>query len=506
MTTELLTNDEMRRADRLTIEAGTPGIELMRRAGEAVGRAALSMGAGRGPVAIICGPGNNGGDGFVAARFLQEQGLAVRVALLGDRSALGGDAALAAAAWGGEVASFAPDLLQGASLVVDALFGSGLARDIDGAARRIVDAINASGLPVLAVDVPSGVDGDSGRVRGCAIRASRTVTFLRRKPGHLLLPGRALCGEIACVDIGIAAAVLAPIAPRFAANGEELWHGDYPVPAVDTHKYRRGHAAVVSGGPFATGAARLAARGALRIGAGLVSLVSPAEAASINAAHLTAIMLRVFADDAELAERLADRRINAVLIGPGAGVGEATRRQVATVLAAERAVVLDADALTSFADTPDGLFAAIAGRARPVVVTPHDGEFARLFADYAGRGDRLDKALFAARRSGAVVVLKGPDTVVAAPSGQAAINVSGSPWLATAGSGDVLAGMITGLLAQGMPAFGAAAAAAHLHGLAARRFGAGLIAEDIAELLPQLIATMLTRWQEAGAAGSASAL
>jgi hydroxyethylthiazole kinase-like uncharacterized protein yjeF len=312
------------------------------------------------------------------------------------------------------------------------------------------------------------------------------VTFFRLKPGHLLLPGRLHCGALRIADIGTPASVLIEIRPNSFADEPALWLAHYPWPSEDGHKYARGHAVVVSGPAYSTGAARLGARGALRIGAGLVTVASPREALAVNAAQLTAIMVREADDARGLATLLADKRKNAVLIGPGAGVGERTRQMVLTALGSDAAIVLDADALTTFAESKESLFEAIAARQAPVVLTPHDGEFARLFGDLVP-APKLERARQAAARSGAIVMLKGADTVVAAPDGRTSINATTSPWLATAGSGDVLAGMILGLLAQGMPAFEGASAAVWLHGAAAKTFGPGLIAEDLPEMLPQVL-------------------
>ena len=502
---ELLSVEEMRRADEAAIAGGVSGLTLMENAGRAVTDAACEMVGTGARIALLCGPGNNGGDGFVAARHLAERGYSVNLGLLGDRSVLKGDAAGMAARWTGPLAPLATELVGNCDLVIDAIFGAGLARPVEGQAARVIEATNASGTPILAVDVPSGVDGNSGEIKGTvAIRAARTVTFFRRKPGHLLLPGRLLCGPVAVADIGIPPQVLtggvAGIRPATWANRPDLWRARFPWPQLDAHKYGRGHAIVVSGGAASTGAARLGARAALRIGAGLVTVASPRDALAVNAAHLTAIMVRGFDAPDGLAAVLADKRLNAVLIGPGAGIGEATARMVQTALASGAAVVLDADALTAFAGNPPSLFEAIRARpGRPVVLTPHEGEFRRLFG--AVEGSKLDRARAAARTGGAIVLLKGPDTVIAAPDGRAAINENAPPWLATAGSGDVLAGFITGLLAQGMPAFEAACAAAWMHGECASRFGPGLIAEDLPETLPEV----LRRLHEASAAPASRA-
>lgn len=488
---ELLTPAEMGEADRRTITGGVPGRDLMANAGAAVARCAMDIhrqGVGT-HVLVLCGPGNNGGDGYVAATVLRDDGYEVRVASLGDPQALHGDAATVRDEWAGAIEDAAQAAIE-ADLVIDGLFGAGLSRDLDGGARALVERVNEwrarTGHPVIAIDVPSGIDGGTGAVRGAAIDADHTVTFFRRKPGHLLLPGRVNCGAIHLADIGIPADVLAAIAPKTFVNDPAVWRSALPVPRIDGHKYSRGHAVVVSGGAETTGAARLAARGALRGGAGLVTVATPSDALGTNAIALTAIMVRVADGAGGLTALLADSRKNAVVMGPGLGVGAETRALVEAALAPgekPRHVVLDADALTSFADSPDAMFRAIAAASGDVVLTPHAGEFSRLFGK-ASSGSKLEDARHAAKRSGAIVVFKGPDTVVAAPDGRAAIAENAPPWLATAGAGDVLAGMTGGLLAQGMPARDAACAAVWMHGAAAAHFGPGLIAEDLPEALP----------------------
>ena len=492
---ELLTNAEMAEADRLTIASGIAGIDLMESAGHAVAEAVATRHPPGSRVAVVAGPGNNGGDGFVAARLLAERGFRVRLLLLGDRARLRGDAALAAARWQGPIEVAIPDGLSAADVVIDALFGAGLDRPVEGAARAMIEAMNRSGAPILAVDLASGINGTSGAVMGAAVRASRSVTFFRRKTGHVLLPGRIHCGPTQVADIGIRPDVLAHIRPRTALNDPALWLARFPYPRVDGHKYSRGHAVVVSGGAATTGAARLAARAALRAGAGLVTIAAPREALAILGASNTAVMVRSVDGAEELTAFLADRRFNAVVLGPGGGVGAGLRAQVLAALAGDRAVVLDADALTSFADAPAALFAAIGARAdRATVLTPHEGEFARLFKGYAEAAEaqsKLDRVIAAARTAGATVLLKGPDTVVAHPDGRAAINANAPPWLATAGTGDVLAGLIAGLLAQGMPPFEAASAAVWLHGEAATEAGIGMISEDLPEALPAVYRRLL---------------
>ena len=324
---------------------------------------------------------------------------------------------------------------------------------------------------------------------GAAINAIETVTFFRRKPAHLLMPGRKHCGRrVRVADIGIDAGVVNEIRPQTSEDVPQSWQKSFPVPDIDGHKYARGHAVVLSGELASTGAARLAARGALRAGAGLVTVASPRDALAVNAAALTAVMVRAVDTVVEFADMLDDKRLNSIVIGPGAGVGGRTRDLVHTALSAKRGLVLDADALTSFAEAPERLFESIKASEDPqVVLTPHEGEFPRLFSDssnkHPGRS-KLERVRDAAVRCGAVVLLKGPDTVVASPDGRASIASNAPPWLATAGAGDVLAGMIAGLLAQGAPAFEAACIGVWMHGEAAREAGPGLIAEDLTEVLP----------------------
>ncbi len=487
---ELLTTEEMREADRLTVEAGVPSLTLMENAGRAVADEIVRRWPQGERVAVVCGMGNNGGDGFVAARHLAASGFAVDLVLLGDRDALKGDARTMADRWEGLVGSAADFDPDNADVLVDALFGAGLSRAIEGEAAQIVDMMNAASAPVVSVDVPSGVDGTTGAVDGVAVQADLTVTFFRSKLGHFLLPARSYCGEVCVRQIGIPNDVLGRIAPDNFRNLPALWGSEWPTLDTEGHKYTRGHALIVSGGAEMTGAARLAAAGAARIGAGLVTTAMPPDALPMFAAQPASIMTRTYKGAEDLGDLLADTRRNAVVIGPGAGIGDETRGKVRAVLASGAATVLDADALTSFADRPDELFGFIALRTVPTALTPHDGEFARLFPDLRG-GSKIERARAAAKKSGAVVVLKGADTVVAGPDGRSAIASNAPAYLATAGAGDVLAGMICGLLAQHMPAFEAACAAVWMHGEAAHAFGPGLIAADLPDRLPDVLRALL---------------
>ena len=480
MRSEVLSVEQMYQADRLAMAGGVSGRALMEAAGFAVAQELMR----RFPacrVLVLCGPGNNGGDGFVAARLLERRGYAVTLALFADRSRLYGDAAAMADLWRWPVVDWSPALLDRADVVVDALFGAGLARDLDGAAAEAALLVGERGIPVVAVDVPSGIDGDTGAVRGRAFAARVTVTFFRQKPAHLLLPGRLHCGEVVVADIGIPAAILDDIAPAVAENGPDLWLDSYPWPQADGHKYARGHVVVV-GGAEMTGAARLAARAARRAGAGLATIAAPPPAVAV---HRTGDPGTIVAGLDQFQAMLADSRRNVWVLGPGGGRDEPMRRHVHEVLAAGRSAVLDADALTVFSGKADALFRSVTA---DVLLTPHDGEFVRLFGQLPG--SRLDRAREAAKRAGAVVLLKGPDTVVAHPDGRAVINANAPPWLATAGAGDVLAGLAAALMAAGMSCFDAACAACWLHGAAAQKIGPGLIAEDLCEALPGLLAEL----------------
>ncbi len=450
---ELLTPAETARADAAAIASGIPVATLMENAGRAVARAiAARFRPCR--TLVLCGAGNNGGDGYVAARLLEARGWPVAVAALSPPK---GDAIPAAAGWRGPSVPFAAAEAARAELVIDAVFGAGLTRDL----APEVSAVLAATRRIAAIDVPSGLDGANGQPRGQVAAAALTVTFFRLKPGHLLFPGRALCGETVLADIGLPASVLPAIAPGTFRNASGLW--TLPRRATTNHKYSAGHATVL-GGPAMTGAARLAASAARRVGAGLVTIAAKGNANLYRAGDPGTMV-----DAAPLAEQRADIRRNAWLIGPGLG-RDRVPDLLPPLLASGRAVVVDADALSACADRPDLLRGA-------AVLTPHAGEFTRVFGPIGP--DRLAATREAARATGAVVLLKGPDTVIAAPDGRAAINANAPPWLATAGAGDVLAGIITGLLAQGMPPFEAAAAGAWLHGAAGGIAGEGLIAEDL---------------------------
>lgn len=487
---ELLTTQQTAQADRLTIEAGISADQLMGNAGLAVFNTIKQRWLPC-KVTVLCGPGNNGGDGFVVANLLAKDGWPVRVALLGKREDLKDEALQHAGQWQGTIESIQPEMVEQSELVVDALFGAGLSRPLPDIATATLTKAAALNIPIVAVDVPSGVMGDTGEVLG-AIQSTLTVTFFRKKPGHLLQPGRELCGELVVANIGIQPEVLTEIQPNTFENQPALWQPHFPTLCATTHKYQRGHALIYGGYPM-TGAARLAARAAARVGAGLTTIAVPEIAYPVYAASLTSIMVRPIAKPEDFERLLTDKRINAYLIGPGVGndekTNERTRERALSMLETNQAVVIDADAISAFKNNLNRLKRAIKGTC---VMTPHEGEFERLFGSIVDSSkDKLTRARRAALESGAIIVLKGSDTVIAAPDGRTIINSNSPPTLATAGSGDVLAGLILGLLAQGMEPFLAAAAAVWLHGESANTFGLGLIAEDITETLPVVLNRLL---------------
>jgi hydroxyethylthiazole kinase-like uncharacterized protein yjeF len=485
-TREILTVGEIRAADRAAAEAGVGLDLLMERAGRALAEAITARWPPR-PVLVLCGPGDNGGDGHVAARLLADAGWPVTVARMGEGGQASGAAEAAAAAWTGPVVPLEKADPGGFGLVVDALFGAGLTRPLPAAAEAVLR--QAAGRPMVAADLPSGLQGDSGKALGFAPRCDLTVTFHAKKPAHVLEPGRGLCGEVVVADIGIPAGA-APAA-RLWENTPSLWAAKVPWPTAAAHKHERGRLIVVSGPVYSTGAARLAARAGLRVGAGLVTVLSPQGALAVNAAQLEAVMVRGFETDDDLA-RAADE-VDAAVIGPGAGVGGQTALNLMALARTGAALVVDADALTVHRDDPEALFDLLD---RDDVLTPHAGEFERVFPGLlASAPDKVAAARKAADQAGAVVLLKGADTVIAAPDGRAAVNTNAEPWLATAGSGDVLAGLVAGLIAQGMESFEAACAGVWIHGEAGAGFGPGLISEDLPDLTPAVLKRL---WAERG--------
>ena len=470
---------DVRAVDAGAAAAGVSVRALMENAGAGVADAIAQRFSVQ-PVTVLCGPGANGGDGWVTARRLWRAGWSVRV-LASDPQKLSGAAREAADDWaatGGRHEPL-PAALPESGLVVDALFGVGLSRPLEGVYAALVGAMAHAPERVIAVDLPSGLDADSGRPVGevCG-RAGLSVTFVRKKPAHVLFPGRSFCGDVVVIDIDAPAEVIEACALNAWENGPCLWSARYPWPAEDAHKHSRGALRVVSGNAGRTGAARLAARAGLRVGAGLVTVLSPRDAMAENAAQLTAVMLQ------QLSTTETDlSAASALIVGPALGLGEEHAALLAGYLRFDGRprCVLDADALTHLARWREALRA-------DDVLTPHLGEFRRLFPGlYEGARSKIEAVRCAAADIGAIVLLKGPDTVVAAPDGRAVVNTTGTPFLATAGAGDVLSGLIGGLMVQGMASFEAAAAGAWLHGRAAERLGPGLVAEDIEAQLPRVL-------------------
>ncbi len=471
----ILTPDEMRAAEQALFAAGTDSFELMQRAGNAVAEFVHAQWP-EGKIQVLCGPGGNGGDGFVAAAQLAKLWREVEVFCMVGKSELKGDAAKAAELWGKEIKPLEAALEAPHDIVLDALFGGGLSRALDGTAAKLAER----GGRVVSIDVPSGIHGMTAKPMGPCFRAMGTITFAALRPAHVLLPGAAYCGGVFVADIGV------PVQTHLFENSPMLWGRAMPQPGQSTHKHQRGHLKVVSGDMAATGAARLAAKAGLRAGAGLVTLLSPPDALQVNASHLTAVMLKAFTGQEELCETLKSASV--AILGPAAGVTASTRTNVECLLSSDVRAVLDADALTVFESDREALY----GLLRPTdLITPHIGEFARLFGNLLETEvNKVEAARKAAQLAGCVVLLKGPDTVIASPDGAAIVNTHATRWLATAGSGDVLAGIAGGLMAQGVETFTAAAMATWLHGEAGRRVGAGLISEDLEKQLPDILSAL----------------
>ena len=491
----LLTNQAMSTADRLTIEGGIPGITLMEQAGQTIAAVVQQQWSPR-PVVVLCGPGNNGGDGFIAAQTLREMGWSeIEILTLNDLETVRGDAALAAGRWAGKPPERVTpekliDLLQSHPVVIDALFGAGLTRPLEGLAYDLVTVMNQYHASVLAVDIPSGIDGDSGEIRGIAPYATITVTFFRKKPGHLLLPGRLHVGKVIVTDIGIPDSVLSSIQPQYFENHPDQWLSSLIWPTAMSHKYTRGHALIV-GGNQTTGAARLATRGCQRLGIGMVTLACEPQVTSFYRSVMLSPIVEEIRDGESFSHLLMQRYRTSVLVGPGNGISELIKDLTHRAILSTLPCVLDADALSVYADDSQVLFKLLASKEQDSVLTPHDREFTRLFDIHAG--SRLERARAGARACSAIVLLKGADTVIAAPDGRAAINTNAPPELATAGTGDVLAGIIVGLLAQGVPGFEAACAGSWIHGAAAAKIGIGLIADDLPDVLPAILTSLKAR-------------
>lgn len=470
---EILSASEMSKTEAAAIADGTPAFQLMQNAGHAVAQEIMSC-LEPCETLILCGPGNNGGDGFITAAQLKKNGWPVRVACLAKKSELKGLSAQAAKMWDGPIESLNSNLsVHQTKLIVDAIFGTGFKGGLDPETLTLFEKIKARKIGVVAIDLPSGINASTGAVAAGILSAQLTVTFGRKKVAHVLHSSKFLCGRIILSNIGIGDGHVMTAQSSLFENHPALWLRDFPLPTPSSHKYDRGHA-LIYGGDHRPGAAILAAMAAQRAGSGVVSFATTPDMHSFYLAARASIMTDSLQDDDALKALLRDERKTALVIGCGAGTDARLEKSVMTALSFNKAVVLDGDVFTVFKDKTDKLFPALHARH---VLTPHSGEFERLFPSL--QGDKIAKARAAAKLSGAIVVLKGADTVIAAPDGAAVIQHDSPSVLATAGSGDVLAGLIGGFAAQGMSSFMAASAAVWLHAEAGRKQGLGLVAEDI---------------------------
>jgi hydroxyethylthiazole kinase-like uncharacterized protein yjeF len=479
---EILTAAEMKNAEAAAMAQGITGLQLMTAAGATAAREIVKTFKPC-PVLVLCGPGNNGGDGFIVAQHLKKAGWTVRIACLVKRTALKNDAAAAAKNWDSDIEGLNSNLsVHQTGLIIDAVFGTGFDRALDPEVLILFDKIRTRKIPVVAIDIPTGINATTGTVDPGTLKATSTITFCRKKIAHVLLPAKNYCGIITVTDIGITDEMVANTA--CSENNPSLWQKDFPVLTAESHKFKRGHA-IVYGGEKRTGAACLAAAAAQKIGAGLVTIVAPEKTWAVYSSYRASIMVDECNTIDDYKAILRDIRCNTVLLGPGAGADDRLKQAVEAALSMNKSGVLDADVFSAYHGTAKELFAKLSPK---FILTPHEGEFEKLFGVL--EGSKPERTLAAAKMANAIVVLKGADTVIAAPDGNTVINTNAPPTLATAGSGDVLGGIIAGLIAQGMPPFPAACAGVWLHGQAARIYGAGLTAEDIITGLPAALTAL----------------
>lgn len=490
MALEILSSAQMKTSEQIAKQSGVDGFSLMKAAGQAVADEILNRFSPM-PVLVLCGSGNNGGDGFVVASLLKKKRWPVSLACAVSLGELQGEAARASDLWKGKVLSFEDLALPNGGMIVDSVFGTGLSRPIEGEIAEVLETVQQSSCTVIAVDVPSGMNADTGECQGCTPQADLTVTFFRKKLGHVLMPALDACGEIVVANIGIPDHALEALGPVITETAPENGWGDWAADKPrNSHKYDYGHVLVL-GGRHMTGAACLVGKSALRAGAGLCTIAAYSEAALVYKSYCPSLIVEPLDELARFKEHLKDTRRNVVIIGPGAGFENppALKKAVFDTLAAEpkRVCILDADALTVFADDLRTFYKALGPHC---ILTPHEGEFARLFPDLTG--SKIERAKAAAARTKSIIVLKGPDTVVAKPDGGCAVNTTGNGWLATAGAGDVLAGLIAGFVARGLgDLFGAVCAAVWCHGKAGENLGAGLISADLPDQIPLVLKNIL---------------
>lgn len=494
---ELFTISEMQKADRLAIESGISGIFLMEQAGICVTSQFERISSGPCRVTILAGPGNNGGDAFVVARLLKQRAYKIDMfelcSKVGQDGEIKSDANFMKKKWleiGGQIHSLSNisdirESLDQSTMLIDGLFGAGLNRDIEKPLLSVIHEINRANLDVLAIDIPSGVNGDTGQIMGTAIKASRTCSFHRPKLGHYLYPGRAMCGELNIENIGISVRVSNQILPKQHINSPDLWRGSLNKRAINSHKYHQGSVLVVSGDQTMQGASVLSSNAAVKVGAGLVTMTVAKKELQTHPKSYAAIMLANL-PEGEVAKGLdalvRSKKIIASLIGPGSMPNFKTQERALALLKTSKRVVLDAGAITAFKGQGELLSAEIKNRdvlVPSVVLTPHEGEFKTLFPDLNVK-NKIKAAREAAKRMNAVIVLKGADTVIASPDERVIVNANAPATLASAGTGDVLAGIIVGLIANiDTPLFEAAAAAVYIHGECANKISTELVADEL---------------------------
>ncbi len=481
MTQYILSNSEMAQADLITIKDGLTSIQLMKNAGKAVFKNLPIIQQGK--VLILCGPGNNGGDGFVISNLLIKANLQVEIYHPFELKNRSRDCQFYFQKI--NKSNFIESIsdFEQYEYIVDALFGTGLSRELSEKYIKLFEKINYSNKPIIAVDIPSGINGENSLPQPTALNCTKTITFFCKKKCHLLLPSKKYCGEVILEDIGISKNVFKIMNPKIKKNDPSLWIKNFPFPSTMDHKYSRGLLIINTGPKFQTGAARLAGRSALRVGAGAVRLVCDKESAEVLEPQISVEMLSVISEKNELQSILKDKKISSVLVGPGNGVNDETKARTLLSLALVDHVVIDADAISCFANNPEELFIDTYPH---TILTPHEGEFKRLFgSNFSENDDKVVRCVEAAKISGSIVLLKGADTVIADPYGNVVINSSEAPYLATAGSGDVLAGIIASLVGRNkMSAFNAACAGAWIHSYLGEYLGAGLIAEDLIDNIP----------------------
>jgi len=469
--------------DKRTIKKFIPGYKLMENAGGVIFKIIKKKFKKKKKIKILCGPGNNGGDGFVVAKLLEENGFQdVELFCLVTKNKLKGDAKIAANNFNKNLKSFNDFKISSNDLIIDGIFGSGLKRNISGNLKKIIEKINLKKPYCISIDTPSGINGDTGEIQGTALKSNDTITFTTKKPGHLLSPGSEYCGNVIVGDIGINLEKLS-FKPRIFENHPDNWRSKFPWPNQKSHKYTRGFSLIICGEKM-TGASRLAARAAARIGCGLLCLGVPRKSFNIYSTENPIALIEIVDDKKDLNNLLKDKRINTILIGPGFGISKKKLELILKVVKEKkRLIVLDADALKN------NFKKILLKNKTKIVITPHEGEFLQVLKDLniKNKKNKFSIVIEFIKKTKINLILKGNKTLICSQDGKISINTNTSPFLATGGSGDVLAGMITGLISQGMDIFNACCASVWIHGEIGRMKGPGLIAEDLPEMIPKVL-------------------